>query len=127
MTPDNPNRTGARWLSPIVHLSNNWISLAGVVIVTTATILWLFLLPITLRGTENPYLGILAYMGLPAPFFLGLILIPLGMWIQRRREGRAALYPSDFPRLAWSNPELRRLAYFIGATTVINVVVASQL
>ena len=29
------------WLSPVVHLANNWISLAGVVIVTTATIFWL--------------------------------------------------------------------------------------
>jgi len=127
MTPDNPNRIGPRWLSPIIHLSNNWISLTGVVIVTTATILWLFLLPTTLRGTENPYEGILAYLALPGPFFIGLILIPLGMWLRRRREGRAAIYPPSFPRLAWSNPELRRLTYFIGATTIINLVVASQL
>ena len=31
-------------LSPLVHLANNWISLIGVILITTATILWLFLL-----------------------------------------------------------------------------------
>ena len=45
MTPTNPQRRDRGWLSPFIHLSNNWISLAGVVIVTTATIFWLFLLP----------------------------------------------------------------------------------
>jgi hypothetical protein len=128
MTPNNPNRSGPAWLSPVIHLCNNWISLTGVVTVTTATVFWLFLLPTTLRGgTDNPYFGILAYLTIPVPFFAGLLLIPLGMWVQRRREGRAAVYPPDFPVLAWSNPELRKLAYFIGATTLVNLAVASQL
>src|SRR5215472_5363623 len=128
MTPNNPNRSGPAWLSPVIHLCNNWISLTGVVTVTTATVFWLFLLPTTLRGgTDNPFFGILAYLTIPVPFFAGLVLIPLGMWIQRRREGRAAVYPPDFPVLAWSNPELRKLAYFIGATTLVNLAVASQL
>ena len=128
MTPNNPKRSGPGWLSPVIHLCNNWISLTGVVVVTTATIFWLFLLPTTLRGgTENPYIGILAFLTIPGPFFGGLFLIPLGMWRKRRREGHATLYPPDFPLLSWSNPELRKLVYFIGATTVINVVVASQL
>jgi hypothetical protein len=128
MTPDNPNRMGPRWLSPVIHLCNNWISLVGVVIVTTAAIFWLFLLPTTLRGgIDNPYVGILSYLTIPVPFFLGLVLIPLGMWLQRRREGRTSVYPPHFPALAWANPELRRLVYFIGATTLVNIVVASQL
>jgi hypothetical protein len=115
-------------LSPVIHLSNNWISLAGVVLVTTATIFWLFVLPITLRGqTENPYIGILAYLVLPAPFFAGLMLVPLGMWIQRKRDGRSGVYPPQFPPLNWHNADLRRLAYFIGVTTVANIVIASQL
>ena len=68
------------------------------VIVTTTTIFWLFLLPITLKGeTENPYLGMLAFLTIPGPFFGGLILIPLGMWLKRRREGRTGIYPPEFP------------------------------
>jgi len=128
MTSNDSQGSGGRWLSPLIHLSNNWISLAGVVLTTSATVFWLFLLPTTLRGdTDNPYIGILAFLALPAPFFLGLLMIPLGMWIKRRQTGAAGIYPPDFPVLAWSNPELRKLAYFIGVTTVINVVVASQL
>jgi hypothetical protein len=127
MTP-KPKRTAGGWLSPVVHLANNWISLTGVVVVTTATIFWLFLLPVTLRGeTTNPYLGILAFLTIPAPFFAGLIMIPLGMWIKRRREGRKSIYPPEFPPLTWGNHELRKLVYFVGATTVLNLVIASQL
>ena len=98
------------------------------VLVTTATIFWLFLLPTTLRGeASSPYIGILVFMGLPAPFFAGLMLIPIGIWWKRKREGRAGVYPSDFPTLSWGNFELRKLVYFFGATTLINVGIASQL
>ncbi|PWU06856.1 MAG: cytochrome C [Terriglobia bacterium] len=128
MTQSNANPPGRNWLSPLIHLSNNWLSLSGVITVTTATVFWLFLLPTTLRGgTENPYVGILAFLALPLPFFVGLLLIPLGMWLKRRREGYPGVYPPDFPALTWSNPELRKLAYFVGATTLVNIVVASQL
>src|SRR4051794_9045901 len=128
MITDNPNRTGQGWLSPVVHLANNWISLAGVVIVTTAGIFWLFLLPITLRGgTENPYLGILAFLTIPAPFFTGLAMIPLGIWLKRRREGRRSVYPPEFPPLNWQNHDFRRLIYFVGASTFLNIAIASQL
>jgi hypothetical protein len=128
MTPNKPDNRRGGWLSPIVHLSNNWISLAGVVLVTTTTIFWLFLLPITLRGeTTNPYIGILAFLVLPAPFFIGLIAIPLGIWLKRRSDARRPTQPSDFPPVNWRNADFRRLIYFIGATTVVNIVIASQL
>jgi hypothetical protein len=128
MTPDNPNTQRRGWLSPVVHLANNWISLAGVVLVTTTTIFWLFLLPTTLRGeTDNPYIGILAFLTIPAPFFAGLGMIPLGMHLKRKREGRMAVYPPSFPPLNWQNHDFRKLVYFIGITTVLNVAIASQL
>ena len=127
MTPDISGPKNRGWLSPIVHLSNNWISLAGVVIVTTAVVFWLFLLPITLKGeASNPYIGILVFLGLPAPFFAGLIMIPLGIWVKRRREGSTGIYPRDFPPLTWRNFELRKLVYFFVATTVLNLAIASQ-
>ena len=68
----------------------------------------------------------LAFLTLPGPFFGGLILVPLGMWLKRKREGRNGIYPPEFPTLTWSNPELRKLVYFVGATTVANVVIGSQ-
>src|SRR5579872_5862485 len=126
MTPISPKGRG--WLAPIIYLSNNWISLMGTILVTTATVFWLFLLPVTLRGeASSPYIGILVFLVLPAPFFAGLIMIPLGMWLKRKRTGRAGIYPPEFPTLTWHNLELRRLVYFVGATTVVNIAIASQL
>ncbi len=116
-----------QWLSPLVYLSNNWFSLIGVVLVTAAGVIWLFLLPVTLRGSiSHPYLGILVYLTLPAVFFAGLILIPVGIYWKRRRERAAGQYPTDFPPLDFYNRELRKLLAFVGVTTVLNVMITSQ-
>jgi len=114
------------WLSPVVYLSNNWISLLGVVVVTSATVFWL--VPSTLRGqAPNPYFGILMYLTLPAVFIGGLVLIPVGMLWERRRERITGRMPAKFPPLDFQNRELRRLVTFIGLATLVNVVIASQL
>jgi hypothetical protein len=114
-------------LSPLFYLSNNWISLLGVVLVTMATIAWLVFLPITLRGgTLHPYFGMIVYLLLPGVFFAGLILIPIGIWWNRRRQKAAGKLPLDFPPLDPRHPELRKLAAFIGVTTFVNIIVASQ-
>ena len=120
--------TGRAWLSPLVYLSNNWLSLLGVVVVTTAGVFWLFMLPTTLKGEmHNPYVGILSFLLLPMVFFGGLALIPLGIWIRRRRERHSGAYPHTFAPLDMRNPQLRRLAVFVGVTTMANLVIASQL
>lgn len=62
------NRFG-HWLAPVIYLSDNWISLIGVVLVTTSAVLWFLVLPVTWgAGVSNPYLGILLYLVLPAAF-----------------------------------------------------------
>ena len=72
------------FLAPLVYLSSNITSLAGVVLVTTATVLWLALLPTFVKGEPgNAYTGILEFMLLPGIFFAGLILIPLGIHFYR--------------------------------------------
>jgi len=116
------------WLSPVVHLSNNWISLIGVVVVTTATVLWVLLLPATLRGNvSNPYFGIVLYLVLPVVFIGGLLIIPVGIWLRRRRDRVTGRTPTSFPPLNFRNPELRRLALFVVLTSFVNVVIAGQL
>jgi nitrate/TMAO reductase-like tetraheme cytochrome c subunit len=114
-------------LAPLVYLSNNWISLVGVVVVTTVTVFWLFLLPFTLRGQiTHPYIGILIFLVLPAAFICGLVLIPLGIVLRRRRERRTGLSPTRFLPLNWQNPQFRRLVMFIAVTTFVNLVITSQ-
>ena len=86
-----------------VALTRNTMSLVGSAIVTASAILiiTLFLLEtFGLRG--SPYIGILAYLILPGIFVLGLLLIPIGIWRQRRRDLRAQRQgapPAAFPVL----------------------------
>jgi hypothetical protein len=117
------------WLIPLVYLTDNWISLIGVVLVTTCTVFWLFLLPVILGGgPSNPYLGILIFMLLPGAFFLSLFLIPFGIILKKRRQGKT---PADLLRAPLSfdfrRRELRHIAAFIVGATLINIVIASQL
>lgn len=112
------------WLRPVVYLANNWISLVGVVLVTTGGILWIFLLPATFRThSQDPYAGILQFLALPAIFFSGLALIPVGIW-RVKRKGKL---PEVFPPLELANPRFRRLLAFIGAATAANLVIGSTL
>jgi nitrate/TMAO reductase-like tetraheme cytochrome c subunit len=110
-------------VSPLVHLSSNLLSRIGVVLVTTAIVLWLILLPVTLRLQEHPYLGMITFLLLPGLFFLGLVLIPLGILLRRRRERREGVYPLEFQRLDFQNVALRRMLAFVGVTTVANVII----
>ncbi|HLY92419.1 MAG TPA: NapC/NirT family cytochrome c [Candidatus Angelobacter sp.] len=120
-------KTFREWLSPIVYLSNNWISLIGVIVVTAATVTWLVFLPITIRGgTMHPYFGLVVYLLLPGIFIAGLALIPIGIWLNRRRKRAKGQMPADLPPLDPRNPELRKLALFVLATTFANVIIASQ-
>ncbi|HET7873586.1 MAG TPA: NapC/NirT family cytochrome c [Terriglobales bacterium] len=116
-----------KWLSPLVYLSNNWISLVGVVLVTAATVTWMVFLPITIRGgVAHPYFGLAVYLVLPGVFVLGLLLIPIGIVYNRWRRKSKGLLPADFPPLDLQNPELRRLLGFIALTTFLNIIIASQ-
>ena len=115
------------WLSPLVYLSNNLLSLIGVVIVTIAGVTWLLLLPATLRAAAfHPYAGILIYLGLPALFLIGLLLIPIGIYFNRRSLLKKGIYPANFPPLDLQNPELRKVIIFVAITTVLNVLITGQ-
>jgi hypothetical protein len=115
------------YLRPVVHLSNNPLSLVGVILVTTAAIFLIFLAPAMWSGTAvNPYMGILVFMAVPAIFITGLLLIPLGIVLRNRAEKRAGTQSSSFPPLDLKNEDFRRLVVFIGATSIINLLLVSQ-
>jgi len=65
----------------------NWISIIGtaIAIVSLSIIAFLFAFDLV-RSHASPYFGIITYMILPVGVILGLILIPVGMLIERRRR-----------------------------------------
>ncbi len=96
--------------------------MAGVTLVTLAGFAWLFVLPANIRGhVDNPYIGLLVFIAIPIVFFVGLILIPVGVAITRRRVASQLEAVSD-RKAAW-----RRAGLFFGLMTVANVILGSQL
>ena len=104
-------------------LTRHWVSLLGVALIATAAISSLFVVPQGIRGhASNPYAGIVLLVVLPVIFFSGLALVPLGIYLSKR-EIRKGLAGAIFDKKA----ALRRLAVFLGATTVFNVLLGTQI
>lgn len=98
-----------------VLLTSHWLSWVGTALVTTAVLSWLFLFGMA-RESQNPYLGILTYLLVPAGFFLGLVLIPIGAWLSKGQ-----IRTGIDSRTAW-----RKLLLFLGLTTLANLVLGTQ-
>ncbi|MBZ5677672.1 MAG: ABC transporter permease [Acidobacteriia bacterium] len=106
----------------IVLLTSHWVTMAGVALVTLAGFSWLFALPANIRGNvSNPYIGLLTFIAIPIVFFVGLILIPIGITLGRRRAAEALNPPVD-RKAAW-----RRAGMFFTIMTMANLVIGSQL
>ena len=103
-------------------LTQHWLSLLGVALLATALISWLFVLPQQIRGhVDNPYVGIVVFLVLPAIFFTGLALVPIGIYLSKRQI-RKGLAEVVFDR----KTALQRMAWFFGATTLLNIVIGTQ-
>ena len=72
-------------------LTSHWLTMAGALLATVAACTWLLTLPTQVRGhASNPYIGILTFVVLPIVFAIGLVLMPIGMWLSRRAIRRAS-------------------------------------
>jgi nitrate/TMAO reductase-like tetraheme cytochrome c subunit len=104
-------------------LFRNYISFAGALIVIAAVVslLLLFLIELT-QSSNNPYLGIITYVVLPAFLVFGLLVILIGMLIERRRRRRSpdsAIPP--YPKIDLNEPRQRRFAILILTLSLIFV------
>src|SRR5271166_4424850 len=102
------------------NLIRNPISLIGLALagVAFANIVLLVLIDL-LANHPSPYIGILAYMVAPAILVFGLILIPIGMLIERRRRLRHVGAPFHFAKLDLNNPAQRSTFAFVLSFVVI--------
>ena len=96
-------------------LFRNYISFFGLLIVIAAvvSIVLLFLIELT-QTSNNPYLGIVTYIILPAFLVFGLLVIFAGMLVERRRRRRSpASEIAAYPKLDLNEPRQRRLAIVV--------------
>ena len=104
--------------------TRNWISALGVILSSFAAISFLAILSINIGGEEpGNYQGIISYLILPVIFVLGLVLIPIGLRILRRREKAGA--PTGFPVLNFNDPRVRTIALVVFVLSVLNLMIIS--
>jgi nitrate/TMAO reductase-like tetraheme cytochrome c subunit len=105
-------------------LARHPVSLAGAVLATASGVGFLALLVAELLGLfENPYASLVVFVALPALFVTGLLLIPFGMWLERRRLLRHPGSEREWFVIDFRSPTTRRRAVLFTALTALNVVI----
>ena len=115
------------WLRPALFFGNNPISLAGGAITTGSGVTMISYWMAELFGhlSDNPYLGIIFFLILPALFLLGLALIPVGVFLRRKKLQRAGQIPAAFPRIDLNDPIFRHGIDIVLVATIVNFLVVA--
>ncbi|MBI9071532.1 MAG: NapC/NirT family cytochrome c [Melioribacteraceae bacterium] len=96
----------------------NWISLIGVTIAIISLFMIIFLFAISiLIEQQSSYLGLIIFILLPSFLVLGLILIPVGMLISRKRRPRSEEF--KLPYVDLNNTRHRNAFIIFSVGTVI--------
>lgn len=113
------------WARLFYYLSQNTLSLIGVVLTTSSaiTLIGFWIYDFILPGPPHPYIGILIFLTLPGIFVLGLLLIPIGIYFRRRKLQAAGELPSVYPEIDLKTPTVRNGLLFVGFATVLNIMI----
>jgi len=115
------------WVRPALFFGNNPISLAGGAITTASgvTMIGYWLVELFGRPNDNPYLGIIFFLLLPALFVAGLLLIPVGVFVRRKKLQKAGLIPAEFPKVDLNDRIFRHGLDIVLVTTIVNLLVVA--
>jgi hypothetical protein len=98
------------------------LAIAGALIATVSAAAFIVLVIAVVAGAfHNPYAGLVVFVAVPALFVLGLLLIPMGMYLERRKLARHPEAPADWPVVDLRVPRVRRTALLVTALTSVNV------
>ncbi len=112
----------------IVSITRSVISLIGTALSVAALVLMMSLFALERFGFEGgPYLGILTYLILPMIFVVGLILIPIGAVLWRRKMARrpGGETTQMMPVFDLNVPKTRNWLLIFLAATIFNIVILS--
>ncbi len=110
-------------MSSRAALARHPLAIVGAVIATVTAVVFIALVLAVVFGLlNNPYAGLLVFVALPAVFVIGLLLIPLGMWLQARKLRHDPTAVAEWSVVDFRSPTVRRNALFITALTAVNLV-----
>jgi len=117
--------TARDWARVIYYLGQNTISLIGVVLTTSSaiTLIAFWIYDFILTGPPHPYVGILLFLILPALFLVGLLLIPVGIFLERRKLRLEGKLPTVFPPVDLRSSKLGNSLLFVGVATGLNILI----
>ena len=114
-----------RYLQFIRGVSQNYIGKTGVVLTTSAFLMFLLMEIAWLTGlVSNAYIGLISYLALPMLFIVGLILIPIGWKRQQQISGKSARallneqFDTDELKAGFSGSSIFKT---VGILTLVNV------
>jgi nitrate/TMAO reductase-like tetraheme cytochrome c subunit len=112
----------------IAHITRGPTGMAGAIITTVSAALFLTLFAVEQVGFHGgPYLGIIAFLILPALFVLGLVLVPIGLWrdrLRRRRQAEGESLP-ELPVWDLNADRTRRNFLVFVALTIVNLMIVA--
>ena len=113
-------------LRPVLFYGNNPLSLIGGALTSAAAFVLIGFWIVAMfghGGSSNPYLGLIFDLFLPGLFVLGLLLIPLGIWLRHRHLKAVGQVPQTFPEIKLSDPLFRRGIEVVLAATFLNFII----
>jgi nitrate/TMAO reductase-like tetraheme cytochrome c subunit len=106
-----------------VSLFRNGLTIFGVALATTGATLFLTFFLLEIFGYHgNPYTGLLFFLVFPVLFVAGLVIIPIGVWFERRHRS-AGQGPWQWPTLDFRSPVTRRAGVVFVGMSLLNVLV----
>jgi hypothetical protein len=113
------------WARLLYFLGQNPITLAGAVLTTSsaATLIAFWFYDFLLPGPPHPYIGILLFLILPGVFLLGLVLIPIGILLRRRRLLAKGELLDIYPEINLRQPLVRQGFVLVGMATFLNIII----
>ncbi len=110
-------------MQKIRSIWQNPVTITGVVVSLLAVLFFIaFQLLDVFSGASNPYTGLWTFLILPIFLILGLILVPIGWVLERRRRRRLSPdvkeYPR-FPQIDFNNPHHRKAIATVAAVIML--------